>query len=77
MTRFIDEQNRVLEITMTDVATNCPWEYDFFNTWQLEKYQDEDCTYMVSDIMYLIDEAVDYCKTSTLSTCYFRWYMLY
>lgn len=77
MTRFVDDQNRVLEITMLDVPTNCPWEYDFFNVWQLERYHEEECTYQVHNIMYLIDEAVSYCKASTLSTCNFRWYMLY
>lgn len=76
MTRFIDDQNRVLEITMIDLVTNLPWEHIFFNVLQLEMHPEENNAYMVHNIMYLIDEAVAYCKTSTLSTCYFHWRML-
>ena len=76
MTRFIDTQNRVLEITMIDTATNCPWEYDFFEIGQLDRHPEEEDAYMVEDIMYLIDEATEYCKESTQSTCDFNWYML-
>lgn len=76
MTRFIDDQNRVLEITMIDVGTGYPWERDFFEVGRIERHPEDNDAYLVEDIMYLIDEATDYCKESTLSTCEFRWYIL-
>ena len=77
MTRFIDTQNRVLEITMIDIPTGLPWEHEFFNVLQLDMHPEEKNAYMVRNIMYLLDEAVDFCKSSTLSTCKFHWHMLY
>lgn len=76
MTRFIDNQNRVLEITMIDSSTNCSWEYDFFEVGQLDRHPEEEDAYMVDDIMYLVDEATEYCKENERSTCDFDWYLL-
>lgn len=77
MTRFIDICDRVLEITMIDLPTGCSWERDFFNVGELDLHTTEEMTaYIVWDIMCLIDEATNYCKASTLSTCDFHWYML-
>lgn len=76
MTRFIDNQNRVLEITMIDTVTNCSWEYDFFEVGQLDRHPEEEDAYMVEDIMYLIDEATEYCNEVKRSTCDFNWYLL-
>lgn len=76
MTRFIDNYNRVLEITMIDIPTGCSWEHEFFNVGQLDRHPEEEDIYLVDDIMYLIEEATYYCKTSTLSTCNFHWYRL-
>lgn len=76
MTRFIDKENRVLEITMLDNRTNCPWEYDFFEVGMLDRDEDEYDAYKVDDIDYLIDEAVSYCRETEESTCDFNWYYL-
>ena len=72
MTRFIDTQNRGLEIAMIDTATNCSWEREFFNVGQLDTHPQEEDAYMVDNIMYLIEEATNYCKENTLSSCYFN-----
>lgn len=59
MTRFIDKAGCIAEITMTDLRTGCPWEYDFFEVGGLQLDADADA-YIVEDVDYLIDRAEDY-----------------
>lgn len=59
MTRFIDKENRIVEITITDRKTRQDMEKDFFEVAELE-FDSNFNAYMVDDIDYLIDRMNDY-----------------
>ena len=56
MTRFIDKESNILEISMLDRRTRCPFERDFYNVGTLE-YNDDIRAYIVANIFYLIETA--------------------
>lgn len=58
MTKFYDDNNKLLEITMTDDCTGASWEYDFFDVGALP-FNAELGAYKVKDVEYLADYAQD------------------
>ena len=61
MTRFIDKQGHIAEISLTDKVSGIDWEQDFFEVGRLEQDEETGC-YKVDDVEYLIDYANDYLK---------------
>lgn len=59
MTKFYDDNNKLLEITMTDDRTGASWEYDFFDVGALP-FNAELGAYKVEDVEYLADYAKTY-----------------
>lgn len=59
MTKFIDKENRIVAITITDRKTHQSMEKDFFTVGAL-KFDNIVDAYMVDDIDYLIDRMNDY-----------------
>ncbi len=59
MTKFYDDNNKLLEITMTDDCTGASWEYDFFDVGALP-FNAELGAYKVKDVEYLADYAKTY-----------------
>ena len=59
MTRFIDKENRVVAITITDRKTRQDMERDFFEVGAL-KFDSSFNAYLVDDIDYLIDRMNEY-----------------
>lgn len=59
MTRFIDKENKILEISMIDGRTKCSFERDFFNVGAL-KYNEDIDAYKVEDICVLFEAAEEY-----------------
>lgn len=59
MTKFYDDNNKLLEITMTDNCTGASWEYEFFDVGTLP-FNAELGAYKVEDVEYLADYAKTY-----------------
>ena len=59
MTKFYDDNNKLLEITMTDDRTGASWEYDFFEVGALP-FNAELGAYKVKDVECLADYAKTY-----------------
>ena len=59
MRPFYDDNNKLLEITMTDDCTGASWEYDFFDVGALP-FNAELGAYKVKDVEYLADYAKTY-----------------
>ena len=57
MTRFIDNNGKIAEITLTN--NGYEWQDEFFNVGSLSYNEDSDA-YEVEDVDYLIDQANDY-----------------
>ena len=49
MTKFYDDNNKLLEITMTDDCTGASWEYEFFDVGTLP-FNAELGAYKVEDV---------------------------
>lgn len=61
MTKFVDENGKGANISITDNLTWIDFEQVFYNTGLL-KYDDVASAYLVDDIQYLIDQANDAIK---------------
>lgn len=59
MTRFIDKAGRIAEISMIDLQTGCPWEYDFFEVGGLQRDKEHEA-YIVDDVDYLVQRVDEY-----------------
>lgn len=59
MTRFIDKENRIVAVTITDRKTRQGMEKDFFEVGAL-KFDSNFNAYLIDDIDYLIDRMNDY-----------------
>lgn len=59
MTRFIDKEGKILEISMIDGRTKCSFERDFFSVSTLE-YSKNINAYMVEDVCDLFEAAEEY-----------------
>ena len=59
MTQFIDKNNKIVKITITDRKTRKPMEKDFFEVVGL-KFDEQFNAYRVDDVEYLIDRMTDY-----------------
>ena len=59
MRPFYDDNNKLLEITMTDDCTGASWEYEFFDVGTLP-FNAELGAYKVEDVEYLADYAKTY-----------------
>lgn len=57
MTRFIDTNGKIAEITL--INNGSEWQDEFFNVGSLSYNEDSDA-YEVEDVDYLIDQANDY-----------------
>ena len=57
MTRFIDNNGKIAEITL--INNGYEWQDEFFNVGSLSYNEDSDA-YKVEDVDYLIDQANDY-----------------
>lgn len=57
MTRFIDNNGKIAEITL--INNGYEWQDEFFNVGSLSYNEDSDA-YEVEDVDYLIDQANDY-----------------
>lgn len=59
MTQFIDKNNKIVKITITDRKTRQPMEKDFFEVGGL-RFDEQFNAYRVDDVEYLIDRMTDY-----------------